>query len=367
MSTIFNKNKTNYLTQPMFFGGDLGVARYDVYKYSKFNSFTEQQLGYFWRPEETALSKDRTDFNNSLTQIEQRVFIKNLQYQILLDSVQGRAPSQVFMPICSLPELENWLETWTFSEQIHSRSYTHIIRNVFSDPSEVFEEILDVPEIMKRASSVTIDYDRLHEANLHLALGKAAISKKDHYKLLLKCLVSVFALEAIRFYVSFACSYSFAERGLMEGNAKIITFINRDEFLHQGSTHFMLRKFLSGEEGEGLLPNHEEIREIVEETFLSVYEQECEWAEYLFAEGNIPLLTSGVLKDFLGYLVNSRYRDLGFNGDIVTAPNKNPLPWTESYMKSHNTQTAPQETEISSYMIGAIDVDDDLCEEDLDF
>lgn len=351
--TVFNKKVVDFTKQPMFLGEPLNVARYDVMKYSKFDSFTEQQLSYFWRPDEVSLTKDIHDFKNKMTDADRSMFIKNLRYQILLDSEQGRAPTQVFGAICSLPELENWLTTWAFSETIHSRSYTHIIKNVFDDPSEVFDSIMTTPEIMERALATSKYYDDMERWNAHWSAGGLP-PQAEYQEVIYKALVNVYALEAIRFYVSFICSYSFAERGLMEGNCKIIGLINRDEFLHQGSVHYMLKLITTGKEFPGL-GDKIDFQGIAAKMLTEVYEQECLWADYLFEDGPVPGLNRDVIVEYLGWLTNTRYRDLGFTGVVVEgAPHTNPIPWVDSYMKSAATQVAPQEAELSSYMVGAI-------------
>jgi ribonucleoside-diphosphate reductase beta chain len=234
--TTFDTNKNDQLKEHMFFGQNVNVSRYDQQKYEIFEKLIEKQLSFFWRPEEVDVSKDRIDYQN-LPDHEKHIFISNLKYQTLLDSVQGRGPNVCLLPIVSLPELETWIETWAFSETIHSRSYTHIIRNIVNDPSIVFDDIVGNEHIVARAAEVSKYYDELinlvqlwqqfGEGN-HVFNGeKVRISLRDLKKKLYVCLHSVNALEAIRFYVSFACSFAFAERSLMEGNAKIIKLIAR--------------------------------------------------------------------------------------------------------------------------------------------
>ena len=223
--TTFNKKKVDAMLEPMFFGESVNVARYDQVKFPWVDKLTEKQLGFFWRPEEINLSEDAGQFAN-LPDNEKHIFLSNLKYQILLDSVQGRSPNLAFLPVVSLPELETWIETWSFSETIHSRSYTHIIRNIVTDPGIIFDSIMDNPEIMARATSVTKYYDRLIQLNNYKSLGQI-VDQEQHEDALFLCMVAVNVLEAIRFYVSFACSFAFAERKLMEGNAKVIKLIAR--------------------------------------------------------------------------------------------------------------------------------------------
>jgi ribonucleoside-diphosphate reductase beta chain len=349
--TIFNPKVFDTTKQYMFFGEELNVARFDKQRYEKLESLTEQQHGFFWKPAEVDISRDRYDFNHKLTEHERKIFISNLQYQTLLDSVQGRAPTQVLLPICSLPELEGWIEAWSFSESIHSRSYTHIIRNVFDDPSKVLDEVLVTPEILERSKTVTKYYDELEEKCLKYRLGMD-VDIKDCKETLLKCLFSVYCLEHIRFYASFACSYSFNERRLMEGNSKIIKLINRDEFLHQGAVHFMLTRFQKGLDDPDMTEifnsNTTWLREMVGE----VYEQECDWCDFLFKDGSMVGLNAKILKSFVEYQCNTCLLSIGL--EPLTSLTTNPLPWMEAYTNADKTQVAPQESEISSYLIGAI-------------
>jgi len=358
MST-FNKNVVDHLKQPMFFGEDLNTARYDVNKYPRFDSFTEQQLSYFWRPEEVDLSTDINDFKNKLTPVEQRIYILNLQYQTLLDSVQGRSPNLAFLPIVSLPELETWIETWSFSETIHSRSYTHIIRNVFDNPTEILNDIMLIPEITERGTMVTDAYDSLIDV-----IHDIDVDLEDKKLALFRCMVSVYALEAIRFYVSFACSFSFVEQGKMEGNGKVMKLIARDEFLHQGGVHYILTRWIKGLDDPQMAEIVQDNRRVFVDIFRETYEQECRWADFLFSEGKIPVLNAEILKQYLGYITNNRIKELGIDEVVVEdAPRYNPIPWIDAYLEASKTQVAPQEAEISSYMGGAIDVSD----VDLDF
>ena len=230
----FNREPVDYLKQPMFFGESLNVARYDQQTHPIFEKLIEKQLSFFWRPEETDLTKDRIDFNEKLLPHEQHIFISNLLYQTLLDSIQGRSPSIAFQSLASIPELDTWIQTWTFSETIHSRSYTHILRNIFTDPSVHFDSIVLTPEIMQRAESVgkyldaLIHYNACLHSNQQWPTGGAKrFFDIGHRKALLRALVSNNMLEAVRFYVSFCCTFAFAERELMEGNAKVVKLIAR--------------------------------------------------------------------------------------------------------------------------------------------
>tara|TARA_Y100001937_G_scaffold95418_1_gene129569 strand:+ start:780 stop:1826 length:1047 start_codon:yes stop_codon:yes gene_type:complete len=339
---ILKKNKKSHLKKSMFFDEGVDIARYDQVKYPQIEKITEKQLGFFWRPEEVDVSKDKKDFHD-LSKHEQHIFTSNLKRQILLDSVQGRAPNLAFLPICSLPELENWIETWSFFETIHSRSYTHIIRNVYPDPSFVFDKMLDIKEIIECGNEIAAYYDEL--------------INKPSKKSLWMCMMSANALEGIRFYVSFACSWAFAELKKMEGNAKIIKFIARDENTHLAGTTTLLK--LMRREDKEMDKIARETEDESTELFIKVIEQEKEWAEYLFRNGSMIGLNETILKDYVEWIGAKRMRAVGLTAPYKV-PQANPLPWTEKWIAGGNVQVAPQETEISSYVVGGVkkDVDD---------
>ncbi|QCI20915.1 ribonucleotide-diphosphate reductase subunit beta [Buchnera aphidicola (Hyperomyzus lactucae)] len=360
--TIFSKKKNNQLKEPMFFGQSVNIARYDQQKYSIFEQLIEKQLSFFWRPEEVDLSRDRIDFQN-LPDHEKHIFISNLKYQTLLDSIQGRSPNIAFLPIISIPELETWIETWSFSETIHSRSYTHIIRNIVNSPSLIFDDIISNKHINARAQNISIYYDELIKMTsywhllgegVHVVNGnKININLNLLKKRLYLCLISVNVLEAIRFYVSFACSFAFAERELMEGNAKIIRLIARDESLHLTGTQHILN-LLSN------INNNENMEDIVRECkkeainiFILAAEQEKKWAEYLFQNGSMLGLNKDIICQYIEYITNTRMHAIGFT--MPFKKQSNPIPWINNWLTSDNIQTAPQETEISSYLVGQID------------
>ena len=355
--TVFSNEMFDATEQTCFFGKQVNIARYDKQRYSIFEKLTDKQLGFFWRPEEVDLSRDGKDFKG-LTDHEKHIFTSNLKRQILLDSVQGRAPSLAFLPICSLPELETWIQTWTFSETIHSRSYTHIIRNVYSDPSRVFDEMLDIQEIADCAHNISKYYDDLIEWNRSATLEELKeIDPKstlyDHKKALWLCLNAVNALEGVRFYVSFACSWAFAEVKKMEGNAKIIKLIARDENVHLASTQQLLK----------ILPKEDpDFAKIAEETkdecitmFNDVVEQEKAWAKHLFKDGSMIGLNEQLLCDYVDHIAAKRMGAIGLNGK----PGVNPFPWTQKWISGSDVQVAPQETEITSYVIGGVKKDVD--------
>ena len=338
--SILKKNKKSHLVKDMFFDEGVDVARYDQVKYPQIEKITEKQLGFFWRPEEVDVSKDKKDFHD-LTEHEQHIFTSNLKRQILLDSVQGRAPNLAFLPHASLPEVENWIETWSFFETIHSRSYTHIIRNVYPDPGVVFDSMLDIKEIIECGNDIAKYYDTL--------------IAKPNKKNLWMCMQSANALEGVRFYVSFACSWAFAELKKMEGNAKIIKFIARDENTHLASTTTML-KLLRQEPGYAKIAK--ETEQECTDLFLKVIEQEKDWAKYLFRNGSMIGLNESILMDYVEWIGAKRMRAVGLTCPYQV-PQMNPLPWTEKWISGGNVQVAPQETEITSYVTGGVKQDVD--------
>ncbi|MGO1766412.1 ribonucleotide-diphosphate reductase subunit beta [Advenella sp. S44] len=361
--STFCQTPNDQMKEPMFFGQSVNVARYDQQKYEIFEKLIEKQLSFFWRPEEVDVSQDRIDYQ-TLPEHEKHIFISNLKYQTLLDSIQGRSPNVALLPLVSIPELETWIETWSFSETIHSRSYTHIIRNIVNNPSVVFDDIVANEYILKRASDIAFYYDdvisytQLYNQfgeGTHMLAGKQVVlSLRELKKKLYLCLMVVNVLEAIRFYVSFACSFAFAERELMEGNAKIIKLIARDEALHLTGTQHMLNILRSGEDDLEMAEIAKETREECFEIFKQAALQEKEWAEYLFKGGSMIGLNKDILCQYVEYITNLRMQAVGLQ---VAFPGvrQNPIPWINAWLSSDNVQVAPQEVEISSYLIGQID------------
>ena len=364
--TVFNKQHVDTKTQPMFFGAPLGVQRYDEYKYPVFDKLTTQMLGYFWRPEEVSLQKDRADYQ-SLRPEQKHIFTSNLKYQILLDSVQGRGPGMAFAPYCALPELEGAMNVWQFMEMIHSRSYTYIIKNVYPNPSEVFDTILDDEKILKRANSVTAAYDDfINEAQQY---GQGRMWEKDWKdspssqwtinelkRKLYRAIANVNILEGIRFYVSFACSFAFGELKLMEGSAKIISLISRDENQHLVLTQQILKKWADGDDPEMQQIAKEERNNVIG-MFKNAVEEEKEWAEYLFSGGSMIGLNDKLLNQYVEWIANKRMKALGFDPIYDQPLKNNPLPWTQHWISSKGLQVAPQETEVESYVVGGIKQD----------
>ena len=364
--TVFNSDQVDTKKQPMFFGKPLGVQRYDSYKYPVFDKLTTQQLGYFWRPEEVSLQKDRSDYQ--LLRPEQKhIFTSNLKYQVMLDSVQGRGPGMAFAPYCSLPELEACMKVWEFMEMIHSRSYTYIIKNVYSNPSDIFDTILEDPKILERATSVTESYDDfIQNAAMYASgnewqhvLDEVPTAQYNLYELkrkLFRAVANVNILEGIRFYVSFACSFAFGELKLMEGSAKIISLIARDENQHLVITQNILNKWAAGDDPEMAKIAKEE-EQWVYETFRKAVDQEKLWAEYLFKDGSMIGLNDKLLQQYVEWIANRRMKAIGLKPIYDISAKNNPLPWTEHWISSKGLQVAPQETEVESYVVGGIKQD----------
>ena len=364
--TVFNTSQVDSKKQPMFFGNPLGVQRYDQYKYPIFDKLTQQQLGYFWRPEEVSLQKDRGDYQ-TLRPEQKHIYTSNLKYQIMLDSVQGRGPGMAFIPYCSLPELEACMEVWGFMEMIHSRSYTYIIKNVYSDPSEVFDTIIGDERILERAKSVTESYDDfiqsaqqygVSDAWMHNLEGVSYAKEtvNDVKRKLYRAVANVNILEGIRFYVSFACSFAFGELKLMEGSAKIISLIARDENQHLAITQNILNKWRDGDD-----PEMKQIMKEEEEWTYAMFDravsEEKKWADYLFKDGSMIGLNDKLLQQYVEWVANRRLKAIGLKPQYDIPANNNPLPWTQHWISSKGLQVAPQETEVESYVVGGIKQD----------
>jgi len=364
--TVFNTEDVDTKKQPMFFGKPLGVQRYDNFKYPQFENLTKQQLGYFWRPEEVSLQKDRGDYQ-TLRPEQKHIYTSNLKYQIMLDSVQGRAPGMAFLPYCSLPELEACMEVWGFMEMIHSRSYTYVIKNVYPDPSEVFDTIIKDDRILERASTVTESYDDFINSAQLWGTGNmwrdefrgsptAEWEMMDVKRKLYRAVANVNILEGIRFYVSFACSFAFGELKLMEGSAKIISLIARDENQHLAITQNILNKWRRGDD-----PDMAQIMKEEEQWTYAMFDrcvnEEKLWAEYLFKDGSMIGLNDKLLQQYVEWIANRRMKSIGLKPVYDIPAKNNPLPWTEHWISSKGLQVAPQETEVESYIVGGIKQD----------
>ena len=364
--TVFNTEYVDTKKQPMFFGKPLGVQRYDSYKYPVFDKLTQQQLSYFWRPEEVSLQKDRGDYQ-TLRPEQKHIFTSNLKYQIMLDSIQGRGPGMAFIPYCSLPELEACMEVWGFMEMIHSRSYTYIIKNIYSDPSEVFDTIIHDDRILERAKSVTESYDDFIQSAQNYGTSEswkhrlegvtyAKENLNDVKRKLYRAVANVNILEGIRFYVSFACSFAFGELKLMEGSAKIISLIARDENQHLALTQNILNKWREGDD-----PEMQQIMKEEEEWTYKMFDravnEEKKWADYLFKDGSMIGLNDKLLQQYVEWIANRRLKAIGLKPQYDISANNNPLPWTSHWISSKGLQVAPQETEVESYVVGGIKQD----------
>jgi ribonucleoside-diphosphate reductase beta chain len=364
--TVFNTEYVDTKKQPMFFGKPLGVQRYDSYKYPVFDKLTQQQLSYFWRPEEISLQKDRGDYH-TLRPEQKHIYTSNLKYQIMLDSVQGRGPGMAFLPYCSLPELEACMEVWGFMEMIHSRSYTYIIKNIYPDPSEVFDTIIGDERILERAKSVTESYDDFIQSAQSYGTSNdwmyrlegvenAKENLNDVKRKLYRAVANVNILEGIRFYVSFACSFAFGELKLMEGSAKIISLIARDENQHLALTQNILNKWRDGDD-----PEMQQIMKEEEEWTYKMFDrtvnEEKKWADYLFKDGSMIGLNDKLLQQYVEWIANRRLKAIGLKPQYDISANNNPLPWTSHWISSKGLQVAPQETEVESYVVGGIKQD----------
>jgi len=356
--TVFNTQQIDYTKQPMFLGETVNVARFDNPKYKWLKTLTERQVGFFWKPEIIGLLQDRKQFKD-LTEAEKHMFISNLKYQILLDSIQGRAPVETFLGVCSLPELETWIVTWSFFETIHSRSYTYIINNVFPRPAEILDDIPIHEEIRKRATGISSYYDKLSEMVSKYKLGQPVdlYQLKKHIYLTLIC---VNILEGIRFYVSFACSFSFAQRSkaLMTGNASIIQLIAFDEALHLSSTLHIINTLREGKDDPDYIQIDKECQDTVIELYKDAVNQEKEWANYLFSKGPVLGLNEKILKDYVEYLCDARLKAIGYKSIFGTTVN--PLPWMTDWLnKGSKNQAAPQEVALVSYTMSEVNTNDD--------
>jgi len=355
VKSVFNKDKNLDVTkQLMFFGPDLSVQRYDDMKYPVFDKLNQQQLGYFWRPEEVSLQKDRNDYQ-TLSEQQKFIFTSNLKYQTMLDSVQGRGPCLAFLPFCSLPELEGCIVTWDFIETIHSRSYTYIIKNLYSNPSEIFDTIIQDEKIERRAKTITETYDDLINTGYQYLLDNKKVNLYELKKKLYRTMVTVNILEGLRFYVSFACSFAFGELKLLEGSAKIISFIARDESQHLAMSQTIINNWREREGDKEMLKVMKDCEKEVYTMYDEALQEEKRWATYLFQKGSMIGLSEKLLHQFVEYMANRRMKAIGLNP--VYDQKTNPLPWVDHWLNSRSTQNAPQETEIESYVIGGIKQD----------
>lgn len=349
--TVFNTVQVTSNNQYMFFGEQPNLARYDVLVHPIFDKLTEKQRGFFWIEKEIDLTKDHKDYK-TLSDTQKHIFSKTISYQIVLDTIQSRSPAIALLPFVSLPELEGCIEAWCFFESIHNRTYSYILQNVYANPSELFDSIVLDENIVERAKNTTKYYDDfLNAANDYRANGEKNISLSELKKKLLLCVVSINALEGLSFYASFACSFAFAELGLMEGNAKLISFIARDENLHLAITQNILKKWSAGQDDPEMQKIYQECLPEIKLIYENIIAQEKEWCHYLFKDGSLLGLNAQILSDYIEYMAGKRMKNIGLKTDFTT---KNPLPWTDKYLTSSDKQVAPQEAEQDSYIIGGV-------------
>jgi len=357
----YNLNtKTDYLNRKMFLDpeGPVTIQRFEETKYKKITDFETTARGFFWVPEEISLTKDANDFKEASDAVK-HIFTSNLLRQTALDSLQGRAPSQVFTPVVSLPELEALIYNWSFFEtNIHSRSYSHIIRNIYSVPKDVFNTIHDTKEIVDMASSVGLYYDELHKVNCRKELG-IDVNEKEHIKAIYMALHASYALEAFRFMVSFATSLAMVENKIFIGNGNIISLILQDELLHKGWTGYIINQVVKEDSRFAQVKSECEVE--VYQLYLDVIREEKDWADYLFKMGPVIGLNATVLKDFVDYTAVGALKEIGIRYNSP-APKSTPIPWFNKHSDTSKKQSALQETESTNYVIGimseSLDYDD---------
>ena len=344
------KTKTDYLNRKMFLDpeGPVTIQRFEEVKYKKIADFEQTARGFFWVPEEISLTKDSQDFKDASDTVK-HIFTSNLLRQTALDSLQGRGPSQIFTPVVSLPELEALVYNWTFFEtNIHSRSYSHIIRNIYNVPKEVFNTIHDTQAIVSMASSIGLYYDTLHRINCRKEVGEV-VTEHEHIKAIWLALHASYALEAFRFMVSFATSLAMVENKIFIGNGNIISLILQDELLHKGWTAYIINQVVK--EDSRFAKVAEECKEEVYKIYMDVIREEKEWADYLFKFGPVIGLNATVLKDFVDYTAVGALKDIGIKY-LEHAPKSTPIPWFNKHTSTSNKQAALQETESTNYVIG---------------
>ena len=349
----YNLNtKTDYLNRKMFLdpAGPVTIQRFEEVKYNKLTKFEAEARGFFWVPEEISLTKDANDFKEA-TDTVRHIFTSNLLRQTALDSLQGRGPSQIFTPVCSIPELEALMYAWTFFEtNIHSRSYSHIIRNIYNVPKDIFNTIHDTQEIIDMASSVGNYYEALHVVNCKVELG-LEVTEKEHIKAIWLALHASYALEAFRFMVSFATSLAMVENRIFIGNGNIISLILQDEILHKDWTAWLINQVVKED------PRFAEIKAECEQEvynlYMDVIQEEKSWAEYLFNKGPVIGLNANILKEFVDYTAVGALKEIGIKY-LSPAPKSTPIPWFNKHVNTSNKQTALQESESTNYVIGVM-------------
>lgn len=344
---------TNYLNRKIFLdpAGPVTVQRFEEVKYPKIQKFEETARGFFWVPEEISLTKDKIDHKDSSDAIK-HIFTSNLLRQTALDSIQGRAPSQIFSPVTSIPELEALVNTWSFFEtSIHSKSYSHIIRNIYGVPKEEFNKIHDTKEIISMASNVGKYYEELHQINCYKEIDKQMAGEEAHIKAIWLALNASYALEALRFMVSFATSLAMVENKIYIGNGNIISLILQDELLHTEWTAWIINQVVK--EDPRFAKAAIECQKEVYDMYMDVIREEKEWADYLFTHGVVIGLNSDILKDFVDYTAFTRLKDIGIKYN-ENHPKHSPIPWFNKHVNINKKQSALQETESTNYVIGVM-------------
>jgi len=346
------RKQTDYVDRRMFLdpAGPVTIQRFEEVKYSKIQKYEQEARGFFWVPEEISLTKDASDFKEA-SETVRHIFTANLLRQTALDSLQGRGPSQIFTPVVSLPELEALVYNWTFFEtNIHSRSYSHIIRNIYNVPKDVFNSIHETQEIVDMASHIGRYYEQLHQANMRRELG-LGVTESEHIRAIWLALNASYALEAFRFMVSFATSLAMVENRIFIGNGNIISLILQDEILHKEWTGYIINQVVK--EDPRFADAKHECEAEVYTMYMDVILEEKNWADYLFCKGPVIGLNANILRDFVDWTAATALKDIGIKY-TESAPRTSPIPWFNKHVDTHKKQTALQESESTNYVIGVM-------------
>ena len=348
--TVFNTVPNTKQNRFMFFGEKPNLARYDELVHPIFDKLTAKQKSFFWQPEEIDLNKDIKDFK-ILSDAQKSIFINTISYQIVLDTIQARSPALALLPFCTLPELEACIEWWCAMEQMHNHAYSYTLRNLFPTPAVIFDGVVVNDKIKERAERTVKYYDEFINLGNRYRVDEKSVDMTELKRALIMCVASINALEGLSFYASFACTFAFAEQGLMEGNAKEISLIARDEALHLAITQNILKKWSSGSDDPEMAKLYVECLPEIEQLYLNIVKQEKEWCEYLFKDGSMIGLNTKILSEYVEYTAGKRMKNLGIKTSFTT---KNPIPWVDKYLNSSDVQDAPQEVDLSSYIIGGV-------------
>lgn len=351
---VFNEQIIDFKKEPLFFGSGCNIQEYTNPTYPVFAKLDDDMEEAYWTASEVSLIKDRAEFK-VMEGGQKFIFLANLKYQITVDSIQGRGPLLAFLPVITNPELEACVITWGFFEKIHSKSYTYMIRNLFANPDDVLKHILDVPEILDRARTIGFYYDDFIDYMYKWKTDPTSVDIKLLYKKFYLALICVNILEGVRFFVSFACNFAFGENKIMEGTSKIMNLIARDEAKHLGLTQHCIKRIHDGSQQDMWVDIVAECKQEVNDMFVLAAQQEKDWATYLFENGSMLGLTEPILHQYIEHMTNKRMKSIGFKPHFHATPN--PLTWMNRWLSSKAVQVAPQETEIESYLIGAIDSD----------